>query len=98
MIHGIIESIVEYAVQRKPGVPPSVLQRLLIALFITASRAILWFVYGIFVAIPVFLFEIELFAANVTNSAFSVVFIVLSIGVLLGLHNAIDYWRNYERS
>ncbi len=97
MLHGIVRHLVGYAVHREPGVPPTILQRLLIALFIVAARGILWFVYGIFAAIPIFLFEIELFGARVSETAFTVVALVLAVGIIKGSRDALDYWRNYER-
>ncbi len=97
MIDTVIRHLARYATHREPGVPPTVMQRLVIGLFIVASRAILWFVYGIFVAIPVFLFEIELFGADVRESGFAAIACLFAIGTLLGLRNATDYWRHYER-
>ncbi len=97
MIDTVIRSLARYAAHREPGVPATVLQRLVIGLFIVASRAILWFVYGIFVAVPVFLFEIDLFGADVHRSGVGVAACFLAIGTLLGLRNAADYWRHYDR-
>ena len=97
MLHGIVRQLVGYAVHREPGVPPTILQRLLIALFIVAARGILWFVYGIFVAVPIFLFEVELFGARVSETAFLAVGLALAVGIIKGSRDALDYWRNYER-
>lgn len=97
MIETVLRHLARYAAHRDPGVPPNVLRRLLIGLFIVVPRSILWFVYGIFVAIPVFLFELDLFGSTVTRTAFATVAAALAVGTLLGLRDAVDYWRHYER-
>ena len=96
MIHSIIRSLVEYTVEMRPD-GPTLLQRLLRALMIVSISGILWFVYGIFVAVPVLLFQIGLFGATPADLAFVCLMIGVIVGVFNGGRNALDYWRHYDR-
>ena len=94
----LIAYLASFLAERDPGVPPSLLQRAIVALFIAASTGILWFVYGIFVAVPVFLFELGLFGATPTQTAGACLFVGAAVGALLGLRNAADYWQHYDHA
>ena len=97
MIHSIIRSLAEYAIESRPD-GPTLLQRLLRAVMIVTISGILWFVYGIFVAVPVFLFQIALFGATPVETAFACAMIGVVLGVFKGGRNALDYWRHYDRN
>ncbi len=94
----LIAYLASFLAERDPNAPPTLLQRAIVALFIAASTGILWFVYGIFVAIPVFLFELGLFGATPTQTATVCLLIGAAIGALLGLRNAADYWLHYDHA
>ncbi len=95
MLKSPLRSLLLHGVDRKPGVPPTVFQRLIVAFMVVLISAVLPFVYGIFVAVLLFLFDVELIG-RAPQTAVAAVFIGAVVGVLIGLRNALDYWRNYD--
>ena len=95
MLNSPLRSLLLHAVDRKPGVPPTIFQRLIVAVMVILVSAVLPFVYGIFIGVVLFLFDVEL-VGRAPQTAVATVLIGAVIGLLKGLRNAIDYWRNYD--
>ena len=96
MLPPFLRSLLLYAVDREPGRGPNVAQRLIVAFAVTLVSATLPFVYSIFVAAAVFLFDIGMFGADARNTAVACLMIGAVIALSIGLRSAIDYWRNYD--
>ncbi len=96
MLPPFLRSLLLYAVDRKPGAGPNVAQRLIVAAAVTFISGTLPFVYSIFVAVAVFLFDIELFGADAAQTAAACLTLGAVIALLIGLRSAVDYWRNWD--
>lgn len=91
----VLRQLASYATRRDGDSPPNVLQRLLVVLMIVAGNAILWFVYGIFAAIVLYLL-VEFFGGEGASYLFLTVAAGLTIGLLTGGRQALDYWLHYD--